>query len=229
MLLLIRSVAPTLLALLPACLALVGCGHVDEIQHYQAIKLKQPEPPPFEEPPAVDRISAAIVVHPAGSPNASDKDSESPAAAWFFKLSGPVAAVDAQADAFEKFVSSIHFVDDAPKYDPPADWQPQGPSSMRYETFEIPGNVELSVSTLPKLEKDETAFLLNNINRWRGQLGLRDRRGSTCRHYAGGADGRRNRRAGKSGRKAQAGRHGFTSRPFFWSRRWQVTLWRVAV
>ena len=40
--------APIVLALLPACLALAGCGRVDEIQHYQAIKLKQPEPPPVE-------------------------------------------------------------------------------------------------------------------------------------------------------------------------------------
>ena len=61
-----------------------------------------------------------------------------------------------------------------PQYDPPADWQPQGPSAMRYETFVIPGEqpIELAVTTLPKLETDETAFLLANINRWRGQLSL---------------------------------------------------------
>jgi hypothetical protein len=142
---------------------LLGCERVDELRHYQAIKLKQPEPPPFEEPEPVDGISAAIIVPPGAD------------AAWFFKLSGPVAAVGAQADAFEKFVASVHFVDDAPKYDVPADWKPQGPGPMRYETFEIPGDVpiELAVSTLPGPGDDNTSFLLANINRWRGQLGLR--------------------------------------------------------
>lgn len=169
------SIAPTILALLPAFLAAVGCGQVDEVRHYQAVALKQPEPPPVEQPPEVDGILAAIVVQPLGSPPAAAIDSDAPTeAAWFFKLSGPIAAVGAQEEAFQKFISSVRFVDGAPQYDPPADWQPQGKSSMRYETFEIRGEqpIELAVSTFPKLEEDETAFLLANINRWRGQLSL---------------------------------------------------------
>lgn len=152
---------------------LPGCGQVDEVRHYQAIALKQPEPPPVEQPEAVDGILAAIVVHPSASPKAADSESLGDAA-WFFKLSGPVAAVDAQAGAFEKFISSVHFVDDAPQFDPPADWKPQGAGPMRYETFVIPGEqrLELAISTFPKIEADETAFLLANINRWRGQLSL---------------------------------------------------------
>ena len=172
---LVWTTTPTFLALLPACLILGGCNRVEEIQHYQAIALKQPEPPPVEQPPAVDGMLAAIVVHPSTTSGKGAEDSESPAeAAWFFKLSGPIAAVGAQADAFEKFVASVRFVDGAPQYDPPADWQPQGGSAMRYETFVIPGEppIELAVSTLPKNEQDETAFLLANINRWRGQVSL---------------------------------------------------------
>ncbi|HEX4144091.1 MAG TPA: hypothetical protein VHY91_11200 [Pirellulales bacterium] len=171
---LLWTTAPACLALLPAVLSLPGCGPSDEVLHYQAVALKQPEPPPVEPPEAVDRTLAAIVVHPSGSKKGA-ADSDSPAeAAWFFKLSGPVAAVAAQTEAFEKFVSSVHFVDDAPQYDPPADWQPQGAGPMRYETFVIPGEqrLELAISTFPKLEADETAFLLANVNRWRGQLGL---------------------------------------------------------
>ena len=172
---LVWRITPTFLALLPACLALPGCGQVDEVRHYQAVALRQPEPPPVEQPPEVDAILAAIVVRQSASPGAGQAGSESPAeAAWFFKLSGPVAAVGAQSDAFEKFVSSVHFVDGAPQYDPPTDWQPQGPSSLRYDTFVIPGEqpIELAVSTFPKLDKDETSFLLANINRWRDQLSL---------------------------------------------------------
>ncbi len=46
---------------------------------------------------------------------------------------------------------------------------------MRYETFEIPGDVpiELTVTTFPRTDQDNTSFLLANINRWRGQLALR--------------------------------------------------------
>ena len=45
---------------------------------------------------------------------------------------------------------------------------------MRYETFEIPGEspIELAVSTFPESAKDETTFLLANINRWRGAIEL---------------------------------------------------------
>ena len=163
------------LALLAGMLILAGCNRAEEVQHYQAIALKQPEPPPVEQPPAVDGMLAAIVVHPSATSGEGAEDSALPAeAAWFFKLSGPIAAVGAQADAFEKFIASVHFVDGAPQYDPPADWQPQGGSAMRYETFVIPAEppIELTISTLPKSQKDETAFLLANINRWRGQLSL---------------------------------------------------------
>jgi len=163
---------PPLSNVLPVCLALLastGCSRVDEIEHYQALALKQPEAPRVanpaqEEPAKEDGILAAIVVHAA---KAGDQG-------WFFKLSGPIAAVGAQVDAFEKFVSSVRFVDDVPQYDPPADWQAHGSSAMRHETFSIPGDppVELTISMLPKNEEDETAFLLANVNRWRGQLGL---------------------------------------------------------
>ncbi len=97
--------------------------------------------------------------------------------AWFFKLAGPVVAVHNQAGDFHKFITSVHFADGKPQYDPPAEWQARGPSQMRYETFEIPVGddkkpLELSVTTLPRGEQEEGAFLLANINRWRGQMGL---------------------------------------------------------
>jgi len=125
---------------------------------------------------AANGILTAIVVHRSGSSGAAAEDSKSPAAqAWSFQLSGSAAAVDAQAKAFQKFVSSVHFADGSPQYDPPNDWKPQGTSATAHETFVIPGEppLELAISVLPNPEKDETAFLLANVNRWRRQLGLR--------------------------------------------------------
>jgi hypothetical protein len=152
-------------ALLPACLAVSGCGSADEIAHYQAVRLKQPEVK------AVDGMLAAVVL-PTGD---ASEESSPESAAWFFKLAGPVEVVDPQTEPFHKFIKSVHFVDGKPQYDPPADWQARGPSEMRYETFEIPGDkpLQLSVTTLPRGDVDEAEYLLSNINRWRGQLGLR--------------------------------------------------------
>src|SRR5262249_55002554 len=56
---------------------------------------------------------------------------------WFFKLTGPAEDIAAHRDAFRKFLTSVHFVDGEPRYEPPADWQPQGKSAMRFETFKI--------------------------------------------------------------------------------------------
>ena len=118
----------------------------------------------------------AAVVQPSGSSGTAGGDSKSPAAeAWLFQLSGPAGAVDAQEKPFQKFVSSVRFVDGSPQYDPPKDWKPLGTGTTGHETFVLPGEppLELAVSMLPNPEKDEMAFLLANVNRWRRQLGLR--------------------------------------------------------
>ena len=152
---------------MPAGLALLGCGQSDEIRHYQAVKLKQPEIK------ATDGMLAAIVLPTEKAPSTAAAGEQ----AWFFKLAGPIEAVAPLADVFHKFLLSVHFVDGHPAYDVPADWHARGASEMRYETFEIPvpdgKPLELSVTTLPRSKQDEAEFLLDNINRWRGQMSLR--------------------------------------------------------
>ncbi len=104
---------------------------------------------------------AAIVLHDAQ--------------AWYFKLNGPAAAIADEHDTFRTFIESVHFEGDNVRYSPPADWRPQGASGMRYETFRISAagsNVELAVSNLVKPPGDIKEYLLANVNRWRGQLGL---------------------------------------------------------
>jgi hypothetical protein len=165
--------------LLPLSLAVLGCEQADEIRQYQAVALRQPEP---AKPPADDGMLAAVVLPTPPVAEIVDREQQfptppEPQMAWFFKLAGPVVAVHNQAGDFHKFVESVHFAGGKPQYEPPAEWKARGPGQMRYETFEIPVGgdekpLELSVTTLPRGDQEEAAFLLANINRWRGQMGL---------------------------------------------------------
>lgn len=111
---------------------------------------------------------------------------------WFIKLTGPVAGVEKQQDAFEKFVKSTHFAQRANEitqephentghshtdsdggltYAVPAGWEKQGPKPMREVWFTAgpaEKKAEIIVTKLPQGVGD----LLSNVNRWRGQVGL---------------------------------------------------------
>jgi hypothetical protein len=130
-------------------LAVAGCGEPESIRTYQV--WKSPTEPP--------RVLAAIA--PVG-----DK-------VWFFKLTGSVSAVEAQRDAFERFVQSLRFGEskDAPvSWTLPDGWrQTEGRNQLRFATLRAgPDALELSVTPLGQ----ESGALLPNVNRWRGQIGL---------------------------------------------------------
>jgi hypothetical protein len=108
----------------------------------------------------IDRMLAAIL--PAGD------------RAWFFKVVGPLADVDKQADAINKFFETIRAPGgDRPTWTLPADWKEEPGTGMRAATIRIPADkraLELSVIALPW--RGTPADLLSNINRWRGQMKL---------------------------------------------------------
>lgn len=54
------------------------------------------------------------------------------------------------------------------RWQAPPSWQRQGGGGMRVETFAIPGNAELAITTFP----GDVGGLQANINRWRGQVQL---------------------------------------------------------
>ena len=94
---------------------------------------------------------------------------------WFFKLNGPAEAVAKERDAFRTFIESVHFDGEQVLYTPPEDWRREPGAAMRYETFRISSAgqpLELAVTTLVKPPGDAEKYLLDNVNRWRGQLGL---------------------------------------------------------
>ena len=94
-------------------------------------------------------------------------------ATWFFKVTGPLEAVNKTQDQWQAILKSIEYTEGGnPDWDLPDNWKLGPPRQMRYATL-LPSNaeaaqVELSISSLGPNQN-----LLNNVNRWRGQLGLK--------------------------------------------------------
>jgi hypothetical protein len=152
-------------------LSMAGCQKVDEVAVYTvakppaAVKPRKTPPPvrPVEPRTAPadgpSRILAAVVPHGAQT--------------WFFKLTGPSAAVVAEAQPFLDFVKSLHFEGETPRWTAPDGWTERPGNQFRFATLVIDGEsgpLELSVSPLPTAEGEFDAYLLSNINRWRNQL-----------------------------------------------------------
>src|SRR5262245_7973753 len=88
---------------------------------------------------------------------------------WFFKLLGPVPAVNEQEKAFEAFIQSVRFSDDAKKpiaWQLPEGWREEAGKGMRYATIRLGAKdapMELTVFAFG----EESGSLLTNVNRWR--------------------------------------------------------------
>lgn len=154
---------------LSVLLACSGCGKQEQISRYTVAK---PEPiverdphaglgikPPSGEP--TDRTLGAVV--PRGEQG------------WFFKLTGPKDAVEAQVGAVTDFLKTVRFTAEGkPEWTLPEGWQQRAGNDIRFATLVISGEqkpLELSVTVLPKSGDDPT-YILMNVNRWRNQLGL---------------------------------------------------------
>lgn len=121
---------------------------------------------------AGDRMLAAIV--PRGETS------------WFFKLTGPNEAVANEMKNFVSFIRSLNFPeggdgDGEPTWSLPPGWKlssaaPADSDGMvsRFATVQIDTKdtaLELSVTPLPTVGGVDD-FVLQNVNRWRGQMGL---------------------------------------------------------
>lgn len=148
--------------------ALAGCGSKEEIRSYTIKKEPAEKAAPVAEPirPAVagqptDRMIGAIV--PAGGQT------------WYFKAVGPMAAMDQQAEAITNFFQTIRVTPNAakPEWTKPEGWDEQAGTGMRAATLLIPADgkpIEMSVIALPST--GAPGELIDNVNRWRGQLQL---------------------------------------------------------
>lgn len=154
----VRGRAGLSLSLIWLLVSLAGCSPPDSIRRYEVAKTAPS-----------DRMLAAIVPH-------GDQ-------AWFFKVSGKDAALEPHSKAFVEMVRSLKFAADGqPSWTAPKDWRekadtgPRGPMSSRFATLEIAGEggpYELTITPLRLPAEDLNSYVLANVNRWRGQLGLR--------------------------------------------------------
>jgi hypothetical protein len=154
------------LAFVTALAAVVGCSPQAEIAHYSVPKEVVPKETQRQIVPAstpgeaTDRMLAAVL--PDGD------------RAWFFKVTGPIAAVEAQSKAIADFFGSVRVAPGKPhpNWTLPAGWQAQAGSGMRAATILVAGTppMEMSVTALPW--QGAPGELLSNVNRWRGQMQL---------------------------------------------------------
>ncbi|MCA9139292.1 MAG: hypothetical protein KDB00_21105 [Planctomycetales bacterium] len=144
-------------------MALSGCQQKDEIVTY-----KVPKKIPEQLLPEKQRMLAAMV----------PRDGK----VWFFKVLGPKSAVDLVADPFRDFVTGIQFDSQGePELgDLPDGWRRGGEKAMRHATIDIntpKKQLDLSISFLPSPGSTEgevwDTYVDQNINRWRGQVGLK--------------------------------------------------------
>lgn len=128
----------------------LGCQSEDSIAVYTAPRLDQPGV----------RLLAALLPQKEQT--------------WVFKVSGNEPAVKAVAPGFDQLVRSVRFDDkDAPiKWTAPAGWREEAGNQFRHATLRPgPGDDALEV-TVSKLQGAQADSIVENINRWRGQLGL---------------------------------------------------------
>lgn len=98
---------------------------------------------------------------------------------WFFKLVGNTKAVGGQRKAFVELLTTVEFPaanPDQPTWRLPPEWSQSGPTQTRYATISIPSGgapLEIAVSSLVAPEEGLQMFERMNVNRWRGQLGLK--------------------------------------------------------
>jgi hypothetical protein len=137
---------------------LVGCGEED-VRHYKAVRLEQPKPvAKTRAPMAEQRLLAAIV--PQGDRT------------WFFKLVGPTATIGKLTDPFDQFIHSIRFDEGAEiSWKLPDGWEQHPGTASRYATIHIDADDQHLDLTVVPLGRD-AGSLLDNVNRWRGQMGL---------------------------------------------------------
>lgn len=136
--------------MLTLLVALCGCRPDDQIERYQVARAKLPH-----------RMLGAVV--PQGERE------------WFFKVTGSNEVVAEYANAFTDFIKTIRFGegdDSDPEWELPTGWTQEAGEAMRYATIKIPTDEQPLELTVIPLPVQPNAGLLDNINRWRSQLGL---------------------------------------------------------
>lgn len=134
-------------------LVLTGCES-EQVQSYRVPKEQQPALPTATP---TTRLLGAI--YPRGD------------SSWFLKLTGPLEAVGKVEKEFETLARSVRFADAEakPTWELPQGWRQLPGDAFRFATIKTGPDdsaLDITVSTAG-------GSLIANVDRWRGQLGLR--------------------------------------------------------
>lgn len=142
---------------LTLCVAIAGCNQTEPIVTYSV-----PTKVPTELQAGKQRMLAAML----------PKDDQ----VWFYKVTGPEAAIAGIESRFREFVEATEFQDGVPVLTGlPEGWRLGAERAMRFATINVETpdkQLDISVSNLSR-QADWDQQVKQNVNRWRGQLGLR--------------------------------------------------------
>ncbi len=140
-------------------LLLVGCRNEAEISVYEIPK----ETKEAKTADVPQRMLAAMVRNGGKT--------------WFVKLTGAESLVTPEIENFVKLVRGLEFESSTspPKWKLPEGWKDADKrDQVRFATLEkstADGKLEITFTSLPT-PADWNAYVVQNVNRWRGQLGL---------------------------------------------------------
>ena len=177
--------------LLIGCGALAGCGGEEDPISVYTVPALDGDALPDDTP--TDAAAAAPAVPPATSSApftggmagvqtpeeprrllaalaTAGGEEGSPEAFWFFKLAGPVAAVEAAEPAFRQWLESVSLEGKAPDWTVPDGWTERPGGGMRFATLLVPRGLEVTVTTFGVRGSLEDRIEANLI-RWRDQVG----------------------------------------------------------
>ncbi|RMF44496.1 MAG: hypothetical protein D6753_02385 [Planctomycetota bacterium] len=144
---------------------MVGCSQEERIRTYRVAKEDQTPRRVLEPTSGAPQVMLGAII--------PDKD-----AAWFFKLQAAPEIARAHRDDFLAVVESVNFGPDGrPRWKLPEGWSERIEQGITYARLTKPSEgLVLTVTQLPVRTGAGAAewerYVLDNINRWRGQLGL---------------------------------------------------------
>jgi hypothetical protein len=92
---------------------------------------------------------------------------------WFFKATGPIEEMTKVEPELRTFLESVRFDKGEPKWELPDGWEQSPGFDFIFANIRIPAGkepIELSVSRLVRRDMPLEEDLLENVNRWRGQI-----------------------------------------------------------
>jgi hypothetical protein len=158
-----RATYPFVGIIAATILCALGCGKAEQIQTYTVPK--EPKVTPAtqvtESKPGAptDRMLAAIL--PSGEQ------------AWFFKAVGPIAEIDKHDKEINDFFTTLTLgANGRATWKLPTGWNEEAGNGIRLATIVIPGDKRLEITVSTANWSDAQKSMLDNVNRWRGQLQL---------------------------------------------------------